>query len=86
MTTHFLKEFSEAFGKHLKGLRTKRGLTQQQLAEASDLSVGYISLVENGKVDIRVENIYALSVVLGVEQKEMLNFRYKKNGSKSRTI
>lgn len=69
-----LKEVRELFGGNLLRLRTERALTLQQLAGTSGLTVGYISAVEKGKIDIRIENIYALSVGLGIEQHEMLNY------------
>ena len=34
-------------GSHLKALRVQKGLTQEELAERTDLSKGYISQLEN---------------------------------------
>ena len=39
---------SKAFGKAIADLRTKRGITQEQLAEAIDSTNVYISLLESG--------------------------------------
>ena len=74
VTAFILKEVRELFGANLLRLRTERALTLQQLAGRTGLTVGYISAVEKGKIDIRIENIYALSIGLGIEQKEMLNY------------
>ena len=40
---------SKAFGKVIAGLRVKRGLSQEQLAEHIDSTNVYISLLENGQ-------------------------------------
>lgn len=40
---------SQAFGTVIAELRTKRGLSQEQLAEAIDSTNVYISLLENGQ-------------------------------------
>jgi transcriptional regulator with XRE-family HTH domain len=40
---------SKAFGKVIAELRAKRGLSQEQLAEAIDSTNVYISLLENGQ-------------------------------------
>lgn len=40
---------SRAFGKVIAELRTKRGMSQEQLAEAIDSTNVYISLLENGQ-------------------------------------
>jgi|TergutMp193P3_1026864.scaffolds.fasta_scaffold26150_4 transcriptional regulator with XRE-family HTH domain len=43
-----LQGLSKAFGTVIAGLRVKRGLSQEQLAEAIDSTNVYISLLENG--------------------------------------
>ena len=40
---------SKAFGKAIADLRAKRGITQEQLAEAIDSTNVYISLLESGR-------------------------------------
>ena len=37
------------FGKKLRDLREKRGISQPDLAEAAEISVGHISMLETGK-------------------------------------
>lgn len=39
------------FGKRVKELRMQRGLTQQKLAGLLDVSLSYISKVENGRLN-----------------------------------
>jgi transcriptional regulator with XRE-family HTH domain len=51
---------AEAFGAIIRRLRTKRGLTQEKLAELADLNVSYIGFLERG------ENVPTLTIVLNL--------------------
>lgn len=44
-------------GKHLKRLRTAKGITLQDVSNATGLSVSFLSLVENGKSGISLANL-----------------------------
>ena len=52
---------SENYGTHIKHIRQKMGLTQNQVAEALGVTPGYISNVENNRTDIslRILTYYA---------------------------
>ena len=39
----------EKIGKRIREERINRGLTQEQLAEQADISLNFMSLIENGK-------------------------------------
>lgn len=45
-------------GTRIKKVRTKSGLTQMKFAEDIDISVNYLSEIENGKKCISVEKLY----------------------------
>jgi transcriptional regulator with XRE-family HTH domain len=49
-----------AFGAIVRRLRTKRGLTQEKLAELAELNVSYIGFLERG------ENVPTLTIVLNL--------------------
>jgi transcriptional regulator with XRE-family HTH domain len=51
---------AEVFGAIIRRLRTKRGLTQEKLAELADLNVSYIGFLERG------ENVPTLTIVLNL--------------------
>lgn len=57
----------EKFGKNLKMYRLKSGLTQEQFAELVDLSVTYISLLENGRTNTTILVIEKFSKILKVD-------------------
>lgn len=49
------------FGKRIKSLRVSRGLSQEKLAELAGFDRTYISMVERGKRNIALKNIYKLA-------------------------
>lgn len=52
--------------KKIRELRLAKKLTQEQLAEAVELSVGYISSLENGKKSPSIKRLEKIANVLGV--------------------
>lgn len=53
-------------GPQIKEIRISKGLTQQQLAEKSDLSLPFINLIENNKRNIFLETLIKLLDVLDI--------------------
>lgn len=53
------------FGQRIKDLRNKRGISQEKLAEFSELHRTYISSIELGKRNVALENIEKLAKALG---------------------
>jgi transcriptional regulator with XRE-family HTH domain len=51
-------------GRKIRDLRLRRGLTVQQLAEASHLSKGFISQVENGRTSPSLATLHNLALAL----------------------
>lgn len=54
-------------GQKIKELRIKRGLTQEELAEKTNLSVRTIQRIESGEVDPRTYTLTLLAKALNVE-------------------
>lgn len=54
------------FGKRVRELRNERGLSQMQLAHASELDPTYISSIERGRRNISLVNMHALARSLAV--------------------
>ena len=54
--------------------RTKRNLSQDQLAELSDISVHGISNIETGKTDIKYTNLQKLAKAFDIRLCELLDF------------
>jgi len=55
----------EIFGRRLRELRQKQGITQHELAIASGLTDAYISNVENGFAVPSLTTVLRLAVALG---------------------
>jgi len=62
------------FGNRLRALRNWKGMTQEQLAEAADVSVDFISLVERGISAPSFETLERLSVAFDVPVAELFHF------------
>ena len=60
------------FGERVREIRTKKGLSQEQLAELSGLHRTYISSLELGKRNVGLNNIFALAKALGVTPDKLL--------------
>lgn len=65
------------FAYNLKQQRHKKSLSQEELAELSDLHRTYISAVERGVKNISIDNMEKLANALNMDLIELL----KKNGN-----
>ena len=62
------------FGKRLQQLRTEVGMTQEQLADKTQLTVESISNMERGLYGPKFENLEKIAAVLKVQVKELFDF------------
>lgn len=60
------------FGQRVRGLRTDRNLTQEQLALEADLTLVYVNEIENGKRNVSIETASKLSQALGITLSELV--------------
>ncbi|MCO7125798.1 XRE family transcriptional regulator [Sporolactobacillus shoreicorticis] len=60
-------------GRKIKNLRLKSGLTQEELAERTDLTKGYISQIENDISSPSIETFFVLLEVLGCDPKSFFD-------------
>jgi len=61
------------FGEKIKTLRKTRGLTQEQLAALSGLSIQYIGEIERGKRNPSLTSVENLATALGLSISELFN-------------
>ena len=66
--------FKKLFGKRVKELRIKNGLTQEQLAEMIDVGERNLSKIECGNVFVKASTITKLIDALKIEPKELFEF------------
>lgn len=60
-------------GSKIKRLRLKKGLTQEELGERTDLTKGYISQLERELNSPSIETLFAILEVLGTTPKEFFD-------------
>lgn len=65
-------ELKAALGLALKELRTEKGVTQEKLAELSDLDVTFISRIENGRRQPSLTTIFTISSALKIKPSTLI--------------
>lgn len=60
-------------GKKIKNLRLKKGLTQEELGERTDLSKGYISQLERDLSSPSIDTFFTILEVLGCSPKQFFD-------------
>jgi transcriptional regulator with XRE-family HTH domain len=64
--------FPVRLGRRLSDLRDKRGLSQTQLADMSEIGRAHLSQIENGAVAPRIDTLYAIANALELTLSELL--------------
>jgi|AntDeeMinimDraft_5_1070356.scaffolds.fasta_scaffold73733_1 transcriptional regulator with XRE-family HTH domain len=59
-------------GGNIRRLRLGHDMSQEELAHEAGINRAYLSTVENGKRNISIDNIIAISNALDVDAREML--------------
>ena len=63
------------FGKHIEKLRLEKNLSFREVAQRCDIDHANVKKIENGQLNIAVLTILELAKGLGVEPKELMEFR-----------
>jgi len=79
-------DVKQLVGARIKALRTKRGLTQEELSEQVGINPKYLSSIESGKENPTFNTLIALSESLGVDFGEMFNLLESEDPKASRRI
>ena len=67
-----MKSESEKLGNNLKRIRTKKGVTQGNIARSLGVSRSFVSNIENGKTNPTLATISKLAKALGIPSDELL--------------
>jgi transcriptional regulator with XRE-family HTH domain len=62
----------EIFGREVRHLRRKKGISQESLADACGLHRTYIGSVERGERNVSLQNIVRIARALGVPPAHLL--------------
>ncbi len=60
-------------GKRIKELRNRKGLSQEDLADLSQLSLRTIQRIENGETEARGDSLKRLATAFGIEAEELID-------------
>lgn len=67
----------KVFGRNVRYYRFENHMTQERLAELTDLSPRYISNIENGSGNVSLDTIELLADALKVDYMELFNTVYR---------
>ena len=69
-----MEKLKTQFGRRLKYLRKEANLTQEQLADKTDLTIESISNIERGLFGPKFDNLEKIARAIEVEIKELFTF------------
>ncbi len=62
------------FGTHLRVLREKAGMSQQELADTAEISKLTIQRIENAKYSVTIDTLISISLALQIPMKKLMDF------------
>ncbi|MFC0877131.1 helix-turn-helix domain-containing protein [Saccharicrinis sp. FJH2] len=65
--------------KRIKGLRIRKGLSQEELSEETGLSLRTIQRIENGETEPRGDSLKKIATSLGASPDELIDWTIKEN-------
>ncbi len=68
------KERLIKFGEHLKSIRERLDLSQDEVAANCDVTKGNLSNIENGKKDFHFTTLLEIAKGLRIQPKELLDY------------
>lgn len=63
----------QIFASNLRRMRLLRGISQEQLAEMSDVHRTYVGSVERGERNVSIDNMERFAIALDVSLSEMVS-------------
>jgi len=67
-----LKRLQKAFGANVRRQRTRKGITQERLAELADLSLRNVQRVEAGEINVLTTTVVRIRRALGCPAEKLL--------------
>ena len=64
----------KAFGNHLRKLRKKLGISQEELAYRTELELSQIGRIERGVINTSISNVFIIAESLEVHPMQLFNF------------
>jgi len=70
-------EFTKAFGKNLRRIRTEKGFGMREFALNADMEYSQLSKIERGVTNPTIGTVYELAKALGVSPRELFDFSFE---------
>ena len=67
----YILNVRQKVGSNLRRLRKRHKMSQSKLADSAGLNRSYLSMVENGRRNISLDNLVSLALALNVEPVEL---------------
>lgn len=68
------KQILKKFGEKVRELRTNKGMTQEQLADAAEIERSYMGTIERGERNPTLLKVYKIAKALKVSAGQLLPF------------
>lgn len=68
------KRLIKEFGAHVKNLRIKRGLSQENLANDADIPINQIGRIERGEINPSLSTINSIAKALDIKLYDLMRF------------
>ena len=68
------KQFVKQFGRNLRKIRKRQGLTLEQLANDSDIEYSQISRIERGLINTTISTVKTIADALVVPVRDLFDF------------
>ncbi len=70
-------DYFTILGANVRALRTKKKLTQEQLADFCNLHRTYVGAIERGDRNVSLKNIVKIAQALDVEPAQLLSYNHE---------
>ncbi len=68
------EQFIQSFGINLRRIRIEKGLSQEELANATNLEISQINRIELGKINTSISHVKIIADALNLQPKELFDF------------
>lgn len=68
------KKFLKTLGTHIKDIRLKKAMSQEDLANDADIPISQIGRIERGEINPTVSTLYAIAKALEIHHRELFDF------------
>ena len=68
------EELDQKLAKRVRNVRKRRSISQEKLAEISNLNRNFIGMIERGETNVTVKNLENIVNALGLPIQELFNF------------